>query len=1673
MAHNLGKKIFKIGGWILLGLGLLVLIILLFVRSPFGQDIIVDKATQYLAEKTNSKVSIDKLYLTFRGNLYLEGLYLEQPNGDTLVYSNKLETGLELLPYLLSSKINVSRLEWEGLKANIERDSTGAFNFDYLMEAFVSEESNADTTAVDTLSSKESSYPDINIGPVNLEDWNLQFTDKVLGLTGSLNLGKLSIAINGMDLNKMDFNVTEILWENSALTYQQFKPLPVSEGSSESDMPMPLLVLDKLSLKNIKADYHSLPDGMKIRANMGDFLLEMPEANLDKQKVLIKRLSLQDSQIEYQSETKAEEEKKTVEKEDAVAPFVWPVWEVELSSIDLSNNQINYGGNGVQGQAGEFNSEDVGVKDFILQANNLYYKPKKAGFSLDKLGFTERSGFKLENFQAQLVLNDSSLQVNELSVNTGQSGLKGDFDLEFPSLVAVMDNPEKASMALAIQNVNLGVEDAYYFSPSLENNSYLKTFEKKSFEASLLASGNLNKVRLKEVAAKWGRSTSMDISGTLSNPLDTDRLSWDLDEFKFISTEADLNLFTPEDSLGIKYPQNLDLSVSSAGSLDDFNLEAILKAYNASVALAAELSTEQGSYNFDLNSTISAVPLGKIMGDTLTYGALDMELAAHGKVGPLDSLDLSLDSKLINLVYNGHNYKGLQLSSEIVDGEGQFKVNHKDEMLDMDLLAKVSLTPSNYKVDMDLALKGADLYGLNFSAKKLRTQFSLNAAFEGKPENFELQSQLTDGTIVLDEQAYPMGGMDLALRVLPDSTDFSIQSNVLNGFLQSNVSPGETYEGLSRHFNGYFLDSASLSTEQVSRPVNVDMDFTIPSTLLLQRVILPGLEELEEGSIKMTFNEKKSKLDGRINFPYLSYSGAVLDSLDLNVLSDSSNFDFDFGVMGLSFGRLAIGPTYFSGEVLENQLYVNFNALHDEEVLTNIDFDLGFGEDSMQLHINPEGLIFNKLKWEVAENNAFTLAKNKVFFEAFEFSREKQLVSFGNEPEENSIDLTFNDFRLRTFTSLLNPEEILAAGLVNGAIKIENPFGATGLQADLTVQDMALLKVPLGNLTLEASGNDQKNYDFDLMIKDKGVDLDLTGGFVADPLGAKLNLALDLNKFELDMLDGLTAGAISDGNGFISGKFKVEGSSSDPIYSGNLAFNETEFTVATLNARFAIDKDEIRVDNQGVYLDQLTIKDDQDNNFVLDGDIITENDFINPQFDLSLTADNFKVLNSTQEDNDLFYGDALIGADVTIQGDLNLPVIDAEITVDKGTNLSVVIPESQLDVVERQGIVTFVNRENPEDILTKRLEETSISGFTGYKVDMLLNVSSEAVFNLVIDERSGDNLMVEGAADLQLNMDPNGRVTLTGIYELSKGHYELSLYNLVSKRFEIQEGSTISWAGDPMDANMDITAIYSVKTSASDLMTATASGGSRETMSKYRQEFSFIVYLNIDGELLKPEISFTMDMPEDERGALGGAVYAQVKQLNNQEGELNRQVFSLLVLNSFFPSGDSSGSGGTTAMAKSSVSQLLSGQLNTFTNSLVGDTGLELDVGLDSFEDYQGDSPQSRTQLNVNASKRFLDDRLIVQVGSQIDIEGSSSTSTGNSLLGNVSVEYLITENGRYRARGFRKNQFESFIDGQLVVTGLSVIFNREFNEFEDLWRGIDSRRKEQDNQAEEERNEK
>ena len=182
-----------------------------------------------------------------------------------------------------------------------------------------------------------------------------------------------------------------------------------------------------------------------------------------------------------------------------------------------------------------------------------------------------------------------------------------------------------------------------------------------------------------------------------------------------------------------------------------------------------------------------------------------------------------------------------------------------------------------------------------------------------------------------------------------------------------------------------------------------------------------------------------------------------------------------------------------------------------------------------------------------------------------------------------------------------------------------------------------------------------------------------------------------------------------------------------------------------------------------------------------------------------------------------------------------------------------------------------------------------------------------------------------------------------------------------------------------------------------------------------------------------------------------------MQQLNEQESELNKQVFSLLAFNRFFPNTGSDGSsGGTTALARNNVNKVLSGELNAFSEKVFGNSGFEVDFDLDSFTDYRGETAQDRTQLNINAKKRFFDDRLIVTAGSAVDVEGSAQTGQEETpIIGNVSLEYLLTENGRYRLKGFRKSEFANVIDGQLIVTGLALIFDREFNSFSELFSPI------------------
>ncbi|PKA97693.1 uncharacterized protein DUF490 [Flavobacteriaceae bacterium MAR_2009_75] len=1629
-------------GRFLLVLLVLFLVLVLFVRSPWGQNIIVSKVTAYVSDKTGTEVEIDRLFLTFSGNIFLEGLYLEDKKGDTLVYSKTLEANLPITPIIFNNEIHLKSLDWDGLKARVSRnEGSEDFNFTFLIDAFAA----TDSTATPNQSGGAMT---IDVGSVNFENFDLAYDDGFMGIESNLILGKLFLEADQIDLEKMRFEIEDFELYDTEVSYLQSKPFPEVQDTTTTQLPF--LSVENFKISNLSANYNSEPDETIAEVVLREFLLELPKADLAKNEIEVDLLALKNSKVSVIIGEQEEVRSDTLAKTDST--FEWPQFIVDVAKIDIENNDFAFrtGDSTVTGSG--FNPENVAFSNFTLQTDNITYRPKLVNLILDELSFKEKSGFEIKKMAIDANLNENSASISALNVATGYSSMMGNLEVDFSSIDDLLENPENSQLNVSIPNLKVGLQDAYFFQPDLANNEYVKKADQESITGNLRASGTLAHIDIQDLGMNWGQNTSLSSQGEVLQITQPDSLSFDFNNAEIRTVRSDMLKFISEKDIGISLPETVLVLAEASGRPDDISANVKLKIPEGRVHLEGSYAN-RNQIAFEGTLKIDSLQVDKLLQNE-QLGALSFQIEASGSGENLNTLNASLTSDFTQLNLKGYDFSNLFLEGEIVDGKGDLDLNFKDDNLNFKAHTNVELDSVDSNVNLDLNVVGADLYALGVTREDIKAGVNINAQFKGNAEDFTVDALLSEGIAVHENEQYQMGDVKLSTRLGKTQTEFSISSNFLNGILKSNATPNKITIALQRQFKGYFSDTVASDT--LYEPVELEVEMALSPVPILTNVFLKGVERLDSVHVRANFDSRSKNLEAGVYMPTLVYNGSSIDSLDVTVKGDATDLNFSAGFAELLADPINVKRTFFKGNLKNKELLLDFDSYDEQERLAHISSELILEKDSINLHINPAGLVFNKKEWSIPQDNRIVIADKYLGLRNITLSRNTQELTLSNSVEgieKEHVGLTFDNFKLQTIVSLLNPDEALASGMVKGHLVIENPFEAPGVVADFDINKLELMQNPLGNLSLDAVSKGSSTYDFDLSLKDGGVDLDLTGDYAAAETGARLNLDLDLNKLELTVVEGLSEGALKDSHGFISGKVEVSGTTVEPQYNGSFEFNDTDFNVATLNSVFKINNETVKIDNAGLYLDSFKIEDSNGGVFTVDGDILTEQ-LTNPSFDLTFKAEEFRVLDSTKDDNKLYYGTASIDADLSVKGDLELPEIEGRLKVRKVTEVTYVVPEEQLDVQERDGVVIFVNRENPDAILTRNDQEDTPAVFTGFDLSAILEIADDAVFNVIVDERTGDNLQVSGDAELNLNMSPNGRINLTGRYELNSGHYETSLYNLVKRRFSIKPGGTITWRGDPTDAALDVTAIYEVETSAAPLMAAVTSGQDVSVTGKYQQVLPFMVYLNVEGELLQPELSFDLDMPEDEQGSLGGAVYGRVQQLNEQETALNKQVFSLLALNRFFPDTGSDGSsGGAAALARNNVNKVLSGQLNAFSDKIFGQSGFELDFDLDSFTDYQGDSPQDRTQLNINAKKKLFDDRLVVTAGSAVDVEGSAQSGQGQTpIIGNVSLEYLLTEDGRYRLKGFRKNEYENVIDGQLIITGLALIFNREFNEFSQLF---------------------
>jgi hypothetical protein len=429
-------------------------------------------------------------------------------------------------------------------------------------------------------------------------------------------------------------------------------------------------------------------------------------------------------------------------------------------------------------------------------------------------------------------------------------------------------------------------------------------------------------------------------------------------------------------------------------------------------------------------------------------------------------------------------------------------------------------------------------------------------------------------------------------------------------------------------------------------------------------------------------------------------------------------------------------------------------------------------------------------------------------------------------------------------------------------------------------------------------------------------------------------------------------------------------------------------------------------------------------------------------------------LNTTAKDNKVFFGRMIIDSEIDVTGPIAVPMVNATIKMKKGSNFTFAVPEDKLTTNKGEGVIEFENKQKLHPILTrennKQIQQTNLTGFDIYSV---IEIDKQATLRLLLDPSSTDSLVVRGEAALSFTMDRSGQMSLTGAYNLNDGSYLVSLESLLKRTFDIDNGSTITWNGDPFEAEVEIDATYSVRASPIDLMLDQMAGLTETERSEYKQRYLFLVILKLKGDILHPEIGFEIQLRPEDKGILSGAVNQKLKLLNEDVSALNKQVFALLVLGRFIQENPlQTEAGGTSTFVRATVGKILSQQINQWSSKVL--PGVDLNFDIQSYNRYQTGQAEGRTQVDIGLKKQLFKERLSIQLGGTLEVEGAKAKqNSASDIASDVVLEYKITKDGRYRLKGFRQNQYESDIDGQFVETGVGISYVRDFDKWKNFFR--------------------
>lgn len=1674
---SLARKIIGVVLKIFLGIILLFALIAVLIITPPVQNFIKGKATAWLSKKLDTKVSIGKIYIGFPKKVVLENIYVEDKTKDTLLAGGAVKVDIAMMK-LLKSEVEVSQVQLSEITAKVKRLLPDTiYNFQFIIDAFAT----GDTT---TANPNDTSSMKISVKDVELDKIRLVYDDDVTGNDVALWLEHFDTEINEFDLNKMRFRVPETNISGIKANIYQKKPLidpaEVVTDTASANEPIALdFNFGEFNLKDINIDYGNDVSAFYTKLTLNELSIKSDQINLQQQNIVLDNITLDNTTASIrlgkkpQAQMVAEKAKQTAEETAAPGEDSANGWRVLVKNIRLNNNNFAFSNDNEPVVKQGMDFAHIDAKNVTLHADNFLFSPDSIAGEIKKGQISEKSGLQLNTLETDFLYAGNEAYLHDLLLETPGTTLRRSATLRYPSIEALQKDIGQLQLDIDLANSKIQVKDILIFAPFLQSQPALSNPRSVlSIDGNI--TGRVADMNIKKLKLHALNNTYVDLKGNISGLPDAKKVSGNLAIANISTSRRDIEMLAPKGSLpaNITLPETLKLSGTVAGNMNDAKANLNLNTNLGSASINGRVSNPTDSIKAKYNATITArdLNLGVIMQNDTLYGPLTAAITVSGTGYAPKTANAKLNGVINSAVYNRYNYKDVKLEGAIANQKGNVKLNVSDPNITIDLDANADLARDFPAIQLNAVIDSINTKPLNFTADTMMYKGNIVADFKNTdPANLEGKLFVTKSQLVTGGRRIKLDTISLSSGKSDTGKFLQLSADGVNIALTGKYNLTQLGSVFQQAIQPYYSLSEKPNTDTIE-----DYDFNFNAQIVNSPTILafvPTLDRLDPIKMNAHFATNKG-FNANVDAPMILMGTNRIQKLKVNARTAGNAINLNTSIERFAAGQaLTIYTTNADAKISDNkiQFLLNFKDIDDKNK-----YRLGGLFEQPQpgvytLSLKPDELLLNYDKWNISEGNVVKLNKGDVNIRNFTISKKGQQLSINSASTENNspLEVKFGNFRIGTLTAFAKQDTALADGTMNGGVTLKNIATQPTFVGDLTVTDLMFRNDTVGTLALKVNNNTANVYSADVRLTGKGNDLQIGGNYTVRPNNqSEMDLTVDLRRLMMSSVQAFSMGSISNGQGYLTGRFDINGTPAKPDVVGQINFNQTSFTPSMLGSSFFIDKESIRINQQGINFDTFTIRDSSKNELVLDGWARTTN-FTNYKLDLDLTADNFQALNSTKQNNKLFYGQFYFDTDLHIGGTETSPKIDGDLVVNEKTNMTIVMPTAEPGVVEREGIVRFVDIDSIRTDTTVQVGVTdslSKSDITGMDIAVNIETSKEAKFTLVIDEGNGDFLEMQGTAQLTGGIDPSGKTTLTGNYEIEKGAYQLSI-NLLKRKFEIQKGSKITWLGEPTRADLNLTAVYVANTAPITLVEDQATVSN---LNIFKQKLPFNVDLILKGELLKPDITFDVRLPDEDSAQLNVSsevtetVETRLAQLRAQPSELNKQVFALLLLNRFvaenpFASGGDAMSAGT--VARQSVSRLLSEQLNSLAADLV--SGVDINFDLASTEDYTTGSRQNRTDLNVSVSKELLNDRLRVTVGNNFELEGpQNSGQRGSGLAGNVAVDYLLSKDGRYMVRGYRKNEYEGELDGYIIETGLNFILTFDYNHFRELFHSPKEKKK-------------